>query len=358
MEIIIRAMGKDYYNILGISRGATDEQIKKAYRKMALKYHPDKNQSPGAEEKFKEVAEAYDVLSDQKKKSVYDQFGEEGLKRGSPGGFSTEGYSFQGDPFELFQSLFGGQDPFGSSRGSFSIFSGMPGSRSNTHFFRMNNAPFIDSDEEMEYQNMGNPFGMDRGSNHTKKDPPVERDLNVSLEELFHGCTKKLKITRKVLNPDGTSSVQDKILPITVKPGWKEGTKITFQEEGDQNLGRKPADIIFTIKEKPHPQFKREGNDLHITLKISLRDALCGINVLGMHGIPQSLIVTTIDGHQIPVHINQIVTPQTKLSVPDAGMPLSKSPSNRGQLIVNFDIIFPTQLAPANKEMLLNALPG
>lgn len=74
-------MGKDYYKILGLSRGAiTDDDVKKAYRKMALKYHPDKNKSPGAEEKFKEIAEAYEVLSDPKKRQVYDQFGEEGLK--------------------------------------------------------------------------------------------------------------------------------------------------------------------------------------------------------------------------------------------------------------------------------------
>lgn len=71
-------MGKDYYSVLGIQKGASDEEIKKAYRKQALKFHPDKNKSPGAEEKFKEIAEAYDVLSDQKKKDIYDKFGEEG----------------------------------------------------------------------------------------------------------------------------------------------------------------------------------------------------------------------------------------------------------------------------------------
>merc|ERR1712170_317154 len=81
-------MGKDYYKILGVARGASDDEIKKAYRKLALKYHPDKNQTAGAEEKFKEIGEAYDVLSDPKKKQVYDQYGEEGLKggMGSSGG--------------------------------------------------------------------------------------------------------------------------------------------------------------------------------------------------------------------------------------------------------------------------------
>lgn len=76
-------MGKDYYRTLGIARGATDDEIKKAYRKLALKYHPDKNKTAGAEDKFKEVAEAYEVLSDKKKRDVYDKFGEDGLKGGS-----------------------------------------------------------------------------------------------------------------------------------------------------------------------------------------------------------------------------------------------------------------------------------
>lgn len=79
-------MGKDYYKVLGLAKGATDDEIKKAYRKMALKYHPDKNKEPSAEAKFKDVAEAYDVLSDTKKKEIYDKFGEEGLKADGAGG--------------------------------------------------------------------------------------------------------------------------------------------------------------------------------------------------------------------------------------------------------------------------------
>merc|ERR1712180_85564 len=110
--IDVITMGKDYYSILGVAKGASDDEIKKAYRKLALKYHPDKNQSPGAEERFKEIGEAYDVLSDSRKKQIYDQYGEEGLKgsmgggpgqpqgpQGMPnfgdGGFS---YSYHGDP--------------------------------------------------------------------------------------------------------------------------------------------------------------------------------------------------------------------------------------------------------------------
>lgn len=116
-------MGKDYYKILGISRGASEEDIKKAYKKMALKYHPDKNKSAGAEEKFKEIAEAYEVLSDPQKRQVFDQYGEEGLKGGlgnnnnannmggssHPGNFS---YTFHGDPRATFAEFFGTSNPF------------------------------------------------------------------------------------------------------------------------------------------------------------------------------------------------------------------------------------------------------
>uniref|UniRef100_A0AAV2KH47 J domain-containing protein n=1 Tax=Knipowitschia caucasica TaxID=637954 RepID=A0AAV2KH47_KNICA len=105
-------MGKDYYRVLGIAKGATEDEIKKAYRKQALRFHPDKNKAPGAEDKFKEIAEAYDVLSDAKKKEIYDRYGEEGLKGNArPGGGAQCGpsynYTFHGDPHAMFAEFFG-----------------------------------------------------------------------------------------------------------------------------------------------------------------------------------------------------------------------------------------------------------
>lgn len=103
-------MGKDFYKILGIQKGANDDEIKKAYRKLALKYHPDKNKSAGAEERFKEIAEAYEVLSDKKKRDIYDQYGEDGLHGGAPGAGGPEGgqsfsYEFHGDPRATFAQV-------------------------------------------------------------------------------------------------------------------------------------------------------------------------------------------------------------------------------------------------------------
>ena len=106
-----------------------------------------------------------------------------------------------------------------------------------------------------------------------RQDPPIQYDLQVSLEEVYQGATKKMKITRKVLNPDGRSTKpEDKVLTIDIKPGWKAGTKITFPREGDQRPNAIPADIIFVIKDKPHSTFVRDGSDLKYNAKISLRD--------------------------------------------------------------------------------------
>lgn len=279
-------MGKDYYKILGISKGASDDEIKKAYRKLALKYHPDKNKSAGAEERFKEVAEAYEVLSDKKKRDIYDMHGEEGLKGGIPGGAGGQGggnfqsYTFHGDPRATFAQFFGNASPF---QHFFDISGGGGGNRM---FF---------TDNDMDVDDVfglgvgparggggGGPGGAFRSQsfnfhnspNRSKdkiQDPPIEHDLYVSLEDITKGCTKKMKISRKVLQPDGTTKKEDKVLTINVKPGWKAGTKITFQREGDQDRNKIPADIVFIIRDKPHPHFKREGSDIRYTAKVSLK---------------------------------------------------------------------------------------
>lgn len=274
-------MGKDFYKILGISREATDDEIKKAYRKLALKYHPDKNKSPGAEERFKEVAEAYEVLSDKKKRDIYDAHGEEGLRgnpNGSSGGMGTGtnfSYTFHGDPRATFAQFFGSSSPFAA------FFDMGPSGNSNRIF---EDGMDIDMDPfatlGLGPRNMG-PGGAFRSHSFNfhnspsrkdkTQDPPIEHDLYVTLDEIRTGCVKKMKISRRVLQPDGSSRKEDKVLSINVKPGWKAGTKITFQREGDQGRNKIPADIVFIIRDKPHPNFKREGSDLRYIAKISLK---------------------------------------------------------------------------------------
>ena len=282
-------MGKDYYKILGIARGSSDEDIKKAYRKLALKYHPDKNKEPGAEEKFKEVAEAYEILSDSKKKEIYDKYGEEGLKMGAGGGGAPQGhqagspgagftYTWSGDPNETFRMFFGSNNPFNAFFGNDN--GGVGGDPDDDGFggagfpgmFRFAGSSFggPGGPGAMHQQQMGGGGG---GAKKKTQDPPIYHDLLVSLEDIATGTTKKMKISRKVLGNDGRSThLEDKVLTIDIKPGWKAGTKITFPREGDQSPNSIPADIVFIIKDKPHQFFKRDGSDLVYTSRITLRE--------------------------------------------------------------------------------------
>ncbi|KAK9497179.1 hypothetical protein O3M35_004545 [Rhynocoris fuscipes] len=350
-------MGKDYYKILGLTKSATTEAIKKAYRQLALKYHPDKNKSPGAEERFKEVAEAYEVLSDRKKRDVYDKFGEEGLKGNphGPGGPSHGGahpkYEFHGDPRATFAQFFGTSSPFQT-------------------FFDLSGHPSGFMDDEMDcdmdpFSFMGGPrvspaggafrsqsFNI-HGNNRSKdkiQDTPIEHDLYVSLEDINSGCTKKMKISRKVLQADGSTKKEDKLLTINVKPGWKSGTKITFQREGDQSRTKIPADIVFIIRDKPHHLFKRDGSDIRYTAKVSLKQALCGV-VLD--------IPTLTFGRTISLNMSkEIIKPNVVKRIVGEGLPLPKEPNHKGDLLVNFEIAFPDELSSTVKDLLKDVLPN
>lgn len=351
-------MGKDYYKILGIAKGATDDEIKKAYRKLALKYHPDKNRSPGAEEKFKEIAEAYEVLSDAKKREVYDKFGEEGLKGGAGttgGGGGASSYTFHGDGRATFAQFFGSASPFHT----FFDFGDAIGHRN-----------FEDMDIDMEADpfnlglggmprpggafrsysfNIAGPNASRGGVKDRTQDPAIEHDLYISLEEILRGCTKKMKICRRVIQPDGSLKKEDKLLTINVKPGWKAGTKITFQKEGDQARGKVPADVVFIIRDKPHPQFRREGSDIKYTCKLSLKQALCGTVIE----------VPTLTGERITLNLTrEIIKPNLVKRIQGHGLPFPKEPSRKGDLLVSFDIKFPETLTPNAKDILYDTLPN
>jgi DnaJ family protein B protein 13 len=317
-------MGVDYYAILNTTHSATNDDIKKAYRKLALKYHPERNKEDSAAEKFKQIAEAYDVLADNRKKAVFDQFGEEGLKQGVPEGTEhteawTKGYTFHGDAHKVFTEFFGGTNPFSEW--------------------------YDRRDGELE---MG--FGGLHGRGRKQQDAAIERDLYLTLEEIFHGCIKKMKISRRVMNEDGhTSSIRDKILTITVKPGWKSGTKITFPKEGDQGPNTVPADIVFILRDKPHPRFQRVGNDLIYTATVQLGEALTGCNV----------VIQTLDNRELNISINEIVTFGYQKKVLEEGMKISNPKSGApafGDLYIKFNIVFPQSLSPEKKHLIRSAL--
>lgn len=324
---------------------------------MALKWHPDRNRDnkEKATEQFKLIGEAYDVLSDPQKKAIYDKYGEEGLKGmpadgadggagGFPGGFTTSGsgptifFTTSGgkgvnfrDPFSLFADFFGGSNPFGGD-GDDDFFSFSSGPRG---FSRSRNSS---SSSSSRRKNAG-PI----------QDPPIVCDLKLSLDDLYNGLTKKMKISRTITDAAGNDKTESKVIQIPIRAGMKEGTKITYEKEGDEKPGHIPADIVFVIKQIPHPYLTRDGNDLVVKQTITLQQALCGFDI----NVPY------LNNQTRRVHSDGIITPTNNtLTIRGAGMPLSREPGKYGDLIVNFDIRFPTSLDYSQKQAIASVLSG
>lgn len=338
---------KKLYDLLGIDPSASEQEIKKAYRKQALKYHPDK--PTGDTEKFKEISEAFDILSNPDKREVYDNYGLEAARgnapaadagnpfggagggaggphfnfsSGGPGGFRSGGGFSQADAFNIFSQMGGfgmGDDGFTfSSSGGGNPFGGAGGFRGGA--------------------GGGMPGGFGRQQARPEPDV-VSMPLGVSLEDLYKGATKKLKITRK--NSNG--SKEQKILEVNIKPGWKSGTKINFANEGDYQpeCGARQT-IQFVIEEKPNPVFKRDGNNLKMNVTLSFKESLCGFE----------RDVTTLDGRRIPLSRTQPIQPGTVSTYPGLGMPISKTPGQRGDLEIVYKVDYPTSLTPAQKQAI------
>jgi len=172
---------------------------------------------------------------------------------------------------------------------------------------------------------------------------PIKRQLLCTLEELFSGTTKRIKVTRKRLNSDGkTTRPDEKVLEIVVKPGWKKGTTVTFEREGDEEPGVIPADLQFIIGEKEHDRFRRDGHNLVHTVKLPLAEALCGT----------TLDVRTLDGRTLSVPVTEVVAPGASKTVRGEGMPVSKTPGTRGDLVIRFEVAFPRSLSEDKKRQL------
>ncbi|MCL7032088.1 hypothetical protein MKW94_005820 [Papaver nudicaule] len=324
----------DYYKVLQVDRSAKDDDLKKAYRKLAMKWHPDKNPNnkKDAEARFKQISEAYDVLSDPQKRAIYDQYGEEGLQGGIPqqggAGFGGGGGgpTFRFNPRsadDIFSEFFGSQNPFGGGMGG--------GSRAG--------GPFGGSPMEDIFAQFRSGHAGESSSGVPRKAPVIERTLPCNLEDLYKGTTKRMKISREVTDYNGRPTTVEEILTIEIKPGWKKGTKITFPEKGNEQRGLIPADLVFIIDEKPHSVFKREGNDLIAVRKISLVEALTGYTSQ----------LTTLDGRTLPISANSVVSPGQEVSIKGEGMPIPKDPSKRGDLKIKYTVKFPTVLTAEQK---------
>ncbi len=366
------------YDSLGVPSSASQEEIKKAYRKAALKWHPDKNKDkPEAGEKFKEVSQAYEVLSDPEKRKVYDQYGLEFLLRGGgapppgaeeggmpggaggafPGGFQSfgggpgggrsfhfstnggsGGFNF-GNPEDIFAQFArnsgggGGGASFGGDDDLFDLLGGMGGSRSR----RAGGGGFSSAGFG------GSPRAQPRPQ--TPEVSIVEKDLPVSLEDLYKGSKKKMKINRKKFDANGQRSKEEKILEMDIKPGLKAGSKIKFAGVGDETDGGS-QDLHFIVSEKQHPTLKREGDNLRTTIELDLKEALTG----------WERRVKTIDGKELPVRGGGPTQPGSVQTFPGQGMPISRKPGQRGDFLVEIKVKFPTSLTSAQKTKIKEAL--
>jgi molecular chaperone DnaJ len=247
---------KDFYSVLGVARQASPDDLKKAFRKLAMKFHPDKNPNDkSAEEKFKEVNEAYDVLSDPKKKAMYDQFGHSAFQPGGPGA----GGPGQGqNPFRGFEGFGGaGFDPRQAGN--------------NENFQDM----FGDFFGEFFSQEQTQPGGGRRGFRQEMRGADLRYTLNITLEEAATGTEKRINFVRQRAGREDSAK-----LSITVPAGVKPGQRLKLRGEGDSPAGTsKPGDLYVIVNFHEHALFKRKENDILMELPISFVDALLGTHL-------------------------------------------------------------------------------
>ncbi|KAJ5317862.1 hypothetical protein PENANT_c004G02592 [Penicillium antarcticum] len=366
------------YDALSVKPDATQDEIKKAYRKAALKHHPDKNKdNPDAAERFKDVSQAYEVLSDPEKRKVYDQYGLDYLMRGGPpppppGGGGGGASGFEGGMPGGFN--FGGMPGGGGSR-TFHFSTGPGGGGSG---FRFSDADDIfrnfakssggggggmgfEDDDIFSMLNGGlggggggAGFGRSRpgaGYSKPKRAPTpeptiIEKDLPLTLEEIFKGVSKKVKTKSKAFDRMGKRTTQEVTLEANIKPGLRAGSKIKYRNIGDQEEGGR-QDVHLIVKELDHPTFKRSGDNLVTTVELSLKEALTG----------WERIVKTIDGKSIRVSKPGPTQPGHEEHYPGLGMVISKNPSERGDLVVRVNVKFPTSLTSSQKDLIRDVLP-
>lgn len=238
---------KDYYQILGIDRDATQDEIKRAYRKLARKYHPDVSKEPQAEERFKEVGEAYEVLKDPEKRAAYDQLGAN-WKAGQdfrPPPDWDQGFEFHGGGFtsadaeqfsDFFESLFG--------RGGFA-----------------------------------RGYGGTRREYHARGEDTYAKVL-IDLEDAYHGATRTLSLKHTELGPDGRPQVKTRALNVRIPKGVRQGQHIRLAGQGGAGLGKGAAgDLYLEVEFRPHRFYKVEGKDVYLTLPVAPWEAALGATV-------------------------------------------------------------------------------
>lgn len=310
--------------MLQVPKGASDEQIKRAYRKLALKYHPDKN--PGNEEankKFAEISNAYEVLSDREKRNIYDKYGEEGLKQHAAGGGGRGGgMNFQ----DIFSTFFGGGPPEEEEK----IVKG--------------DDVIVELDATLEDLYMGGSLKIWREKNILKP-APGKRRCNCR-NEVYHkqiGPGMFQQMTEQVCEqcPNVKYEREGYFVTVDIEKGMQDGQEVVFYEDGEPIIDGEPGDLKFRIRTAPHTHFRREGNDLHTTVTISLLQALVGFEKSLKH----------LDEHLVDIGSKGITKPKEVRKFKGEGMPLHFS-KKKGDLYVTFEVLFPSSLTEDQKTKI------
>jgi curved DNA-binding protein len=290
----------DYYNTLGLAKSASADEIKKAYRKLALQYHPDRNAGDkAAEEKFKKISEAYAVLSDDEKRRQYDTFGSSDFHQR----YSQDDI-FRGADFESIFSDLG----FGGRGGGGSAFESI--------FGRM--------------------FGGGGGHHHQRqmKGQDFEYELTIGFEEAYHGCTRQLTFRR----PDNSQSD----IKVSIPAGVNDGGKLRLAGKGGPaHGGGQAGDLFVIIKVATHPLYQRQGRDIEGKVAIKLTAALLGTTTE----------VQTLEGVR-RVKVPAGVKPGTKLRLKELGFPDPQKRAPRGDFFAVIDVIIPSQLSEQQHSLV------
>lgn len=316
------AAKRDYYETLGVNKSADKEAIKRAYRKLAKKYHPDTNAgNPRAEEMFKDVTEAYNVLSDEKKRKLYDEFGFAGLQEG----FSEEAAR------QAAQGGFGGFGGNGSFSGSYSS-NGGPFTHQEFHF--ENGSGDMDDIFSM-FGDMFSHGGSARGRSTSRKGSDVMADLTISFDEAVFGCEKSIS-----LQDPSTGKVSN--LSIHIPAGIESGKTVRLKGQGNPGRnGGAAGDVLLKVNVTPSREFERKGQNVYSTIRVPFTTAALGgkARVHTLYGDVECSIKAGTQGG-------------SKIRLKGKGISSMKNPSVKGDQYVTVEISVPRRLTPRAKEAL------
>ncbi|KAF1334437.1 Chaperone dnaj, partial [Globisporangium splendens] len=328
----------DFYEVLGLTMEASDAEIKKAYRKLSLKYHPDKNTgNADAEVKFHQIARAYEVLSDAQKRQVYDLEGFEGLEREEKGG------GHHASPFDAF---FGGG---GKPKGPDAAVD-MPVTLEELYNGAVKEARFTRNTICRKCRGTGAKDGKTTtcktcgGQGVVLVTQRMGPGFNVQMQQQCPKCGGRGKVFKTHCPYCHGHKVvkEEKTLKAEIEKGMPSNHHIVFERESEQRPGMIPGDVIFRLHQVPHKRFRRANDDLHYEMEITLEEALLGYRKEVLH----------LDNRRVNVVTSDVTKPFQVRRIVGEGMPVHNYPSQKGDLHVLHEIKFPKKLTDTQKQLI------